>query len=529
MSIIYRTTFPQYLQAVAIGPDASFMEKNTTNCELVSAFPLEVDLMYAWKRVKRSTDPLISLRDFTKKFILDAPELDVQMIHFFVKKIKNFPIYYSNLIQDELPKAFIAAGNIQRPISRNGSSTKFSSEGPMQEDDSFLNELAAAFLDCNSPCNYLQAPSDIIGTFIDIGKSLVGSTTVPQSEREQTPPPLGIGMNIYNKIVPSIRREFIRLKIATEKAYNRGVAPFFRDVKNETIKPSDISGERIPLAGDTKSLHTKSKLFSETQFLVKQKLGDCYRTMDDAIRYNPYDRSLNLMNATRKFMGYKHSGFSSVIDLLGKLAPPEIPTENTKFKTHDVDKGTLYSTFSEDGYLITRVDNTKYITVRVVAGEQSSRTVDGFTPSISGANAYSVTKANDIRIESIYKENLSTWPGMQGFGAETHEGVVIPNERYYIDEFKRGTQVDVYDNANGQFLRRVVVIDYGPSGQFGEFSEKALTAMKIRSVNSTNDFGGSVGTHQYKNGVKLVYRTDLKKLTKVEALNVPQPQDPNDL
>ena len=75
--MLYRNTFPEFLEAISIGPDPSFLEKNTTFCEFVSAFPQEVELMYDWKSVKKSSNPLNSLRNFVKKFVINGPDLDV--------------------------------------------------------------------------------------------------------------------------------------------------------------------------------------------------------------------------------------------------------------------------------------------------------------------------------------------------------------------------------------------------------------------------------------------------------------------
>ena len=95
----YRNTFPEFLEAISIGPDPSFLEKNTTNCEFVSAFPQEVELMYDWKKVKRSSNPLNALRNFTKKLLMYGPTLDVQTINFFVKKFYQCQFNESLLFQ----------------------------------------------------------------------------------------------------------------------------------------------------------------------------------------------------------------------------------------------------------------------------------------------------------------------------------------------------------------------------------------------------------------------------------------------
>ena len=113
--MLYRNTFPEFLEAICIGPNPEFLEKNTTYCEFASGFPQEVELMYDLKSAKRSSNPLNSLRSLTKKFIINGPDLDVQTLKFFVQKINAFPPYYSDTIKEEIALAFEAAKLISEP------------------------------------------------------------------------------------------------------------------------------------------------------------------------------------------------------------------------------------------------------------------------------------------------------------------------------------------------------------------------------------------------------------------------------
>jgi hypothetical protein len=45
-----------------------------------------MSILYNWKAVKKSANPLNALRNFTKKLIINGPDLDVQTLNFFVKK-----------------------------------------------------------------------------------------------------------------------------------------------------------------------------------------------------------------------------------------------------------------------------------------------------------------------------------------------------------------------------------------------------------------------------------------------------------
>lgn len=379
MSLLYRNTFPEYLQAVAIGPDPSFMEKNTTNCELVSAFPKEVELMYDWKNLRLSSDPLNKLRDFTKKFTMYGPELDVQTIRFFVRKVKNYPEYYSAKILDEIAKSFVEAGKINRPKTQP--STTFTYGKPIHEDNSFVNSLAAKMKACNSPCNYFQPSSDVIGTLVDLGRSLTGSSSVASLVKGATPAPIGIGMNIYNKIIPSVRSEFVKLKSLSENALKQGVSAFFPKEPPQNQLPPDVSGERAPLTNDTNSSYAKSEAYSEVQAAVKAKLGDCYRLHDDSARYNPYDPEMNLAYSKRKFMGISNGYAKSLVDILGGNAPAHHASENTYKSGLDVPSGPDARMYDDSPVA------PKYDSYERTSGGQKA------TQEIVGGNANSVAPA----------------------------------------------------------------------------------------------------------------------------------------
>ena len=113
--MLYRNTFPEFLEAICIGPTPEFLEKNTTYCEFASGFPQEVELMYDLKSAKKSSNPLNALRNLTKKFIINGPDLDVQTLKFFVQKINAFPPYYSDTVKEEIALAFEAAKLISEP------------------------------------------------------------------------------------------------------------------------------------------------------------------------------------------------------------------------------------------------------------------------------------------------------------------------------------------------------------------------------------------------------------------------------
>ena len=394
----YRNTFPEFLEAITIGPDPSFLEKNTTNCEFVSAFPQEVELMYDWKKVKRSSNPLNALRNFTKKLTLYGPDLDVQTIIFFVKKINVYPEYYTKIVKEELINAFEYANNIYipedkintslvpiitstpLPVGTSGGTTPLTGTGFMgltgvvavvngggggemgggdgnpngnyfitnhtriDNDNKFLNKLANLLKSCKKPCNYFKPGSSSIGTLTDFGRALSDSASVlGAAANDILHAPTNISTYVLNKVKPAVRSEFFKLKIMTQDLYRDGVKPFFSKQDRERVKDQLSQGitpdnkfSRLPLTGDTSTYFTASQSHSELQATLQQQIGDCFRMHDYNQRYNPYDPAMNAAYAKRKFMGIKNGNVKSLIDIFGSPAPAQYTTENTYANALDI-------------------------------------------------------------------------------------------------------------------------------------------------------------------------------------------------
>lgn len=343
--MFYQNTFPKFLEAIAIGPNPSFLEKNTTFCEFASAFPQEVELMYDWKSVKNSSNPMNALRNFTKKFIAYAPDLDTQTLNFFVKKVKNFPEYYSETIINEVNLAFDEAKNISNPIDLppsqpNNTPIKadfIENNTAIHEDNSFLNKLAKLLAGCKAPCNYFKPRSTSLGTIADFGRALSDSASILGAAADDAlHAPINIATGVLNKVKPAVKTEFFRLKILTQNLYKDGVKPFFSKDDRERVKSEinqgmtpDRKASRLPLTGDTDTYFHVSQSHSKVQSKIKEKIGDCYRSHDYGMRFNPYDPLMNAAYAKRKYMGVKNGNVKSLVDILGSLAPAQYATENT--------------------------------------------------------------------------------------------------------------------------------------------------------------------------------------------------------
>ncbi len=363
--VIYENNFPEFLEAITIGPNPDFLKNNTTYCEMVSTFPHEVDLMYEWKNLRKSSEPMRSLRDFCKKFIVYGRNLDVQTINFFVRKVNNFPEYYSNTVKTELASSFDIATSMsnseifksEEVINQIFGSTDAEEAGqyippestyisygkPLNQDTKFLQKLAGLLNSCNAPCNYFKPVSDTVGTLFDFGMAMSDSAhSFLDVGKEILHAPLNMPTAIYNKIAPQFRSEVNKLKVAGSSLVKNGIAPFFSKEDKDRVKSQldkgvspDVVGETLPLTGDTKTYQTVSEVHSELMAKVKAKLGDCFRQFDHSRRYNPYDNEMNAAIAKRKYMGIKNSDVASLIDIHGSLAPGQYATENTYVKALD--------------------------------------------------------------------------------------------------------------------------------------------------------------------------------------------------
>ena len=353
--MLYRNTFPEFLEAISIGPNPKFLETNTTFCDFVSAFPQEVELMYEWKGVKRSSNPINALRNFTKRFIIYGPDLDVQTLKFFVRKVDNFPGYYSDTIKDEVGQAFEYAKEIALQDGEYLDNPYFLRDNPyfitnntnIDQDKNFLKRLASMLRSCKKPCNYFKPMSSSIGTLADFGRAMSDNSSVMAAAGDELlHAPVNIATNVVNKIKPMVRTEFFKLKILTQDLYRDGVKPFFSDADRQRVKDKLAQGltpdrtfDRLPLTGDTNTYFAATQIHSEVQAKIQEKLGDCFRMFDYNQRYNPYDPSMNAAFAKRKYMGLKNGNVKSLIDIFGSLAPAQYATENTYGNALDVPKG----------------------------------------------------------------------------------------------------------------------------------------------------------------------------------------------
>jgi hypothetical protein len=200
---------------------------------------------------------------------------------------------------------------------------------------------------CKKPCNYFKPVSSSIGTLSDFGRALSDSSSILSNAGDDLlHAPLNIATNVYNKVKPMVKTEFLKLKIVSQNLYKDGVKPFFSQEDRDRVKEDlangltpDQKARRLPLTGDTHTYFAAGQIHSEIQAKIQEKLGDCFRMFEYNQRYNPYDPTMNSAFAKRKYMGVKNGNVKSLIDIFGSLAPAQYATETTYRNALDVPKG----------------------------------------------------------------------------------------------------------------------------------------------------------------------------------------------
>jgi hypothetical protein len=181
--MIARTGFPEYLESIAIGPNADFLKNKTSMCEVVNQFQTEVNLTYMWKKVERDRDTLTATRTFVKNFMLDAPNLDTEFLLHYTRKVNNINPQVRDTVKFEVREALKKASTIINhttiaPITAAAITTvserNFTPSLPVHEDSDFLSKLSDLMDSCDSPCDYFSPVTDKIAYLDGFNGKLVG-------------------------------------------------------------------------------------------------------------------------------------------------------------------------------------------------------------------------------------------------------------------------------------------------------------------------------------------------------------------
>ena len=322
--VLARTLAPEILESIAIGANSDFLKNNTSLCEIVQDFPLEIEYAYKWKGVEQSSDPLNALRDFTKDYIIAGPQFDTQTLMYFRDKVNNFPPFYRDSIKTELDTAFYIASTIANPVVQ-----VFKSNVPIDKDRGFLNTLANALRNCNSPCNYLENVSESIGTMANTAEVNTDLTSPLWDAAMQVfSAPINITTNALNKLSTQIIGDVVELSIAAEGIYRNGVQPFFTPDRKQQEYAALSTGSGIDsqstsglLQSDTQTYFDAGENMSAISGDASVQLGDCGRIANHIKRFNYQDQTMNIgMPRQFKYM-VNNEGFRDVIDIFGRQYP----------------------------------------------------------------------------------------------------------------------------------------------------------------------------------------------------------------
>ena len=318
--ILAKTLAPEILEAISIGPNISYLKNYTSLCETANLFETELDLMYAWKDTITQSNQLNAYRAFTKKYILLGPDLDTNMLIFFRDKINGGPPDIINRVNYELNNAFNKALKINKPSKK-----QVSDSNSIDNDNQFLNALAAALLTCLAPCTSLEPNSESVGTYAR-KQDVIRSNTSPLWDKtfEYMQAPIKMSVNSLNKISNHFATEHAKLSIAVENIYRTGISLFFTEERIEKEKADVAQGRphlstaNLPFTSD---LTVTYNAFNNTNIItniVAKLLGDCHRISDFNRRFNYMDRSMNLGEPNDYYYVEDQNGYQIKKDLLGK-------------------------------------------------------------------------------------------------------------------------------------------------------------------------------------------------------------------
>ena len=328
--MIAKTGFPEYLESIAIGPNADFLKTNTDLCHVANQFSTEVNLTYIWKQVERAKDTLTATRQFVKNFMLDAPDLDTEFLLHYTKKIENLSPAIRDAVKFETREALKKASTITNhttaavvsaapaaPTSapnRSGVTTSsvagrnFDSAAPIHEDNNFLSKLSDMMDSCDSPCDYFNPVTDKIGSLVDysrhnsIGNAMVGDLG------NNTPPPMGIGLNVINKIPSVLQATIAKAFTSAKVAIDAAMTSLTNPVKKHPFQQMAASGTTPDKIGLNYIGATNCSMFNEVMGMhtnirakIKKQMQDCYRTAEFANRYNPFNPDMNMAVAQEKY------------------------------------------------------------------------------------------------------------------------------------------------------------------------------------------------------------------------------------
>jgi len=314
--MIAKTGFPEYLESIAIGPNADFLKNNTDLCHVANQFETEVNLTYLWKQVERNKDTLTAAREFVKNFMIDATSLDTEFLLHCVNKVNRLNPEVRDTVIFETREALKKASTIinhphTTTVATSATPTttrNFNKTKPIHEDSNFLSKLADLLDACDSPCDYFSPVTDKIGSLIDFSRHNSLSNSLVGDMEGHTPPPIGIGLNVLNKIPSAIQKTLAKAFTSAKIAIDNATSSLTNPKGNINFAGMGANGtspeaKGINYIGATNSsmFHDIMGMYTNMQAKLKANLQDCYRTSEFINRYNSFNPEMNLAKAQERY------------------------------------------------------------------------------------------------------------------------------------------------------------------------------------------------------------------------------------
>ena len=515
--MLARTGFPEYVESLAIGPSPDFLRTQTDDCgELADEFPTEVNAAYLWKKIATSENPLEELREFTKHFLIDAPDFSEEYILHYVKKVNMLPPDLRNQIEAEVKAALFKAANIKKsdsiknpdiintpgsikraatlipriPYDPTGSTDadikkrNFDKTRALQDDPSLLDKLSDMMDSCKPSCNYFAPITDKVGSIFDFSRMNSLNSSMPHDRELNAPPPTGLGLNIMNKIPRAVQDALMEaytgakllMDAAKEQLTSPGTTAKLREFAKQGIS-ADRKG--IPFIGSTGSSLFQDALGLNSNLMtkIKRNMGDCFRLADFLNRYNAFDEDMNLAVARKKVFKLKIPDAS----LGGELRTWSGTAQGVS--SSDAPGGDPYS---------------NNITPQAAIKPQTTGDARNHDDTVKpGAPCPEDTPMGQSPTTPESQQDAAAQQSGQGSGGEIPvgpNGKVSPADlKAYTEERIKNSKLNGYVPADGAKYG----IDGSPKS-WSNFFNKLAAAESGHSVNSTNlnDPGGSYGLFQ---------------------------------
>lgn len=465
--MLAKTGFPEYLESVAIGPSSDFMKKETDLCEVANQFPTEVNLTYLWKGVNTGKDQLKYTRTFTKNLLLDAPEMSEEFLNYYVKKIDLLPPEVKSTIYYEVDNAFTKASNHNAPVVTD---TRNFTDVPIHEDTDFVDKLSELLKSCVGSCNYFNSQSDKVASILDFSRHNSIHSSVPHDKDLDCAPPTGMGLSVFNKtpreIQDTISRACTSAKLLMDAAKAQFTDPATAKKLEKMAKQgTSADNEGVHYIGATSPSLIQSIFKIRTRALgkVRTKMGDCFRLTDFLTRFNPFDTSMNLSQASERYFALRLMSANGA------------------------------RTFSINSTGQARFPNTNNVTAaQALATIPDQRQDDSRFSTISGAPAQ-VAAGDAVPmpiLQNTPRSNKSTWHFFTAYsiksvdkGVDSNSGVRRGNRNNYLEENDMALGVALKRHIEG-LLNRILKV--GDVLQF-TINQGNQTTVKTLRYADTND------------------------------------------